>query len=280
MVVLVAALTALSNSITHGLPEQISTSQVVFFKSTTGLLIIIFLNARKLGGLYKTKIIKWHAFKGLMGLFGNIMWVMALRHIPIAKASGLSMTSALITALGGWLFFQETFRKPVLWCLLLGFIGTMVIINPFDYIFNIYTIFPLVSATAFSASALTIKVLAKNDSSRTTLFYLLFFMSIFSVPSTIINWVSIDFSEILTLCTIGILFSFSQLCLIQAYTIAEASFIASFKYVRFPMNIFAGLLFFSEIPSFLTILGGVMIISASSYLIIVERSKKLKKINT
>jgi drug/metabolite transporter (DMT)-like permease len=46
------------------------------------------------------------------------------------------------------------------------------------------------------------------------------------------------------------------------------------------MNIFAGLLFFSEIPSFLTILGGVMIISASSYLIIVERSKKLKKINT
>lgn len=277
MVVLVATLTALSNAVTHGLPENITTSQVVFFKSAVGLIILLFLNLNKISGLYKTKIIQWHAFKGLMGLLGNIMWVMALRHIPIATASGLSMTSALITALGGWLFFQEPFRKPILWCLLIGFVGAVVMINPTGELFTVYTIFPLASAVAFSASSLTIKRLAKNDPSKTTLFYLLFFMTLFSIPSTVINWMDLTFLEIKTLCVIGILFALSQLCLIQAYTIAEASFIASFKYIRFPINIFAGLLFFSEVPGFSTVLGGVMIISASAYLVVLEKNKKLKK---
>lgn len=280
MVVLVAALTALNNVITHGLPENIMTSQVVFFKSIVGLVILFLINLNKINRLYKTKIIQWHAFKGLMGLLGNLMWVMALRHIPIATASGLSMTSALLTAFGGWLFFQEPFRKPVLWCLLAGFIGMIVIINPGGNLFRVYTVFPLASAAAFSASSLTIKRLARNDSSKTTLFYLLFFMTLFSVPGTLINWVPLTMIELRTLCVIGLLFALSQLCLIQAYTIAEASFIASFKYIKFPMNIMAGVLFFSEIPNFSTVLGGVMIISASAYLVVLEKNRKRKKINS
>tara|TARA_R110002050_G_scaffold57442_1_gene129471 strand:- start:37464 stop:38339 length:876 start_codon:yes stop_codon:yes gene_type:complete len=277
MIVLVSALTALNNSITHGLPKDINTMQVVFFKSIVGLFILVFLNIRTLNKLYKTNIIQWHAFKGLMGMLGNIMWVVALRHIPIATASGLSMTSALFTALGGWLIFKEPFKKTVLWCLFTGFIGTLIIINLNGDLFTIYTLFPLASAFAFSASSLTIKRLAKNDSSRTTLFYLLLFMSLFSIPATVINWVTLSYAEILTLCIIGVFFALSQLCLIQAYTYAEASFISSFKYIRFPMNILAGLLFFSEVPGFSTVLGGVMIISASAYLVAFDKTRKRKK---
>lgn len=282
MVSLVAVLTALSNSITHALPASIATPQVVFFKSVVGLIILCGLNASRLSTLYKTKIIKWHAFKGVMGVVGNLMWVLALRHLPLASASGLSMTSALLTAFGGWVLFQEPFRKSVLSCLIIGFIGALIIINPMGELFTLYALLPLGSAAAFSISSLTIKRLARNDASKTTLFYLLLFMTLFSLPSALMNWQSLDWLQIKTLGAIGVLFVISQLCLIEAYSAAEASFIASFKYIRFPTNILAGLLFFTEIPAITTIIGGCMIICASGYLVIVERKqkKKPKKINS
>jgi drug/metabolite transporter (DMT)-like permease len=82
--------------------------------------------------------------------------------------------------------------------------------------------------------------------------------------------------QVLKMVAIGILYAFTQLMLIEAYTHAMASFIAPFKYMRFPLNLSAEILFFTRWPKFHEIWGGVIIAASSLYLVWREKQRRNK----
>lgn len=279
LVVVAGLLATLSNAITHTLSDYPSL-QILFFKSGVAFFLFLLIYHRHLKSIMPTKILPIHAIKSVLGAAGNWAWILGLQYLTLADASSLSLTSALFTSLGGLLIYKEPFRWPVWIALLMGFLGVLLIIDPSQAIFSLYGLLPVVSAFCFSGSSLIVKTIAKKDHSLTTLFYLLFFMFILSLASVYQSWVMPQGMALIKLITLGVCYILTQLAIIEAYTYAQATFIAPFKFSRLPFNVLVGIFFFAEWPTLFTLLGSALIIV--SYLLIgwSERHKKNKKKGT
>ncbi|MAP24030.1 MAG: hypothetical protein CMM87_00660 [Rickettsiales bacterium] len=268
-------LAALSNGLVHGLSVKLSVFQLVFLKTLVAFLVLLIVYFRRVKEIMKTNIIRFHILKSLFGALGNFFWFGALLYLPLAQSASLSLTSALFTSIGGWILFQEKFKKLVLTSLIIGFVGVLTVLNPFnETIEHVYfLLLPLFSALFFSGSSLIIKTISKSDGSLTTLFYLMLFMCLFSAPLALWYWQWPQFSDLLRVFLVGLFYIATQIALIEAYTKAEASFIAPFKFARFPLNIFSGFIFFFEVPVISTLVGGGLIIFSNVLLIKLEKRK-------
>ncbi|WP_165380346.1 DMT family transporter [Candidatus Finniella inopinata] len=280
LIVLVAVLTTISNGLTHSLPKTLSSSQILFFKSCIGFLLVVAWHRTTLKQLLTTQNLKWQFLKGFAGAAGNGFWIAAVQVLPLADSSALSLTSALMTTAGAYYFFSENPTRPLLWAIGVGFVGVLVILKPSSAIFNVYSLYPLLSAFAFTASSLIIKKVAVKDSSQTTLCYLLFFMALCSFLPAIYYWQPVEMNAVLRLAGIAVLYLLGQLALIEAYTYTQAAFLAPFKFARFPLAIASGWLFFGEHFSWSTLAGGGLIIASYFYLgAVTHRLRKVKPLN-
>jgi drug/metabolite transporter (DMT)-like permease len=267
----VALITTLSNSLTHSLPCDFPSQQVLFLKAGLGVFLLSVFRIKDFPKILYTNFLPWHALKGIAGALGNWFWIAAMINLPMADSSALSLTSALLTTLGAAYFFNEHLNKWVISSISIGFIGVLLILHPTSSLFTWYSVYPLLSALAFSTSSLIIKKVSLKDHSFTTLFYLLFFMTIYSAVPSLWSWQVLTGTILIKLFAIAVLYLLGQLALIEAYTYAAAGFIAPFKFVRFPLAIVSGLLFFGEQASFYTLLGGCLIIT--SYYFVMKAKK-------
>lgn len=269
---------ATTNGTTHSISPNIPPMQVLFFKCLAGLFLLLIIYRTRFFKFFNTEIFPIHFCKGACGALGNWAWISAVQHLPLAESSAISITSAFFTSLGGMWFFKEKFLLKAWFAIIVGFLGVMTIIHPSSKIFSFYAILPLVSALFFSASSLFVKRLSVDDSSQTTLQYLLLIMASFAFVSQIhTSWVTPGMFDYLKFSLIGISYVLTQVCLIEAYTYAHTSFLAPFKYARFPLNILTGLAFFAEIPPVTTFVGGGVILLSYGWLIHLEYKNKKKK---
>lgn len=269
---------ATTNGTTHSISKMVPPMEILFFKCLSGLCILLFFYRQRFFSLLKTSILPIHALKGGCGALGNWAWITAVQYLPLAESSALSITSAFFTSLGGMIFFREYFHLKAWIAIVVGFTGVMLILHPSQKIFSFYAFLPLISALFFSASSLFVKRLSKNDSSQTTLVYLLGFMAIIAFISQVQTpWIIPSTTDIPKLTLIGVSYLATQVCLIEAYTYAHTSFLAPFKYARFPLSIITGMIIFAEIPPITTIIGGAIILFSYAWLIRVEYRNKRKK---
>ena len=277
LIILSTLSSATTSGITHGLSQDLPPMEILFFKCLSGLLILALVYRKQFLGLMRTAILPIHAAKGACGALGNWAWISALQHLPLAESSALSITSAFFTSLGGMLLFKEKFHLKAWVAIIVGFMGVLLILHPSRAIFSFYAFLPLVSALFFSGSSLIVKSLSREDASQTILIYLLSFMGIFAALSCVHTpWILPMPIELAKLAIVGASYVLTQVCLIEAYTYAHTSFLAPFKYARFPLNILTGLLFFAEIPPATTFLGGMTILLSYAWLIRVEYRKRVK----
>ncbi len=278
LIVLSTIASTTTSATTHSISKELPPMEILFFKCLAGLLILLAIYRQRFFSFFKTSILPIHGLKGLSGALGSWAWISAVMYLPLAESSALSITSAFFTSLGGMLFFKEKFHLKAWIAIIAGFAGVMLILHPSQKIFSYYAFLPLLSAFFFSASSLFIKRLSKDDSSQTTLIYLLSFMALFALLSQLYTpWIFPPSSEILKLAVIGCSYMLTQTCIIEAYTYAHTSFIAPFKYARFPINIFAGVIFFAELPPLTTVLGGSVILLSYAWLIRIEYRNKRRK---
>ena len=271
LIVFVALVTTLSNTLTHCLPKDFPTEEILFFKVSIGLCLIMLLHIRDLKSLTQTNMLHWHALKGFSGAIGNWFWIASIQVLPLADATALSLTSAFLTTSGAAYFFFERINRWIMVAIIMGFGGVFLILCPSAMVFSFYAFFPLFSAVSLSASSLIIKRVSLSDSSNTTVFYLMLFMTLLSAAPAWWNWQVTEIKQLMMLIMIGGLYVLGQFALIEAYTHATAGFVAPFKFTRFPLAILSGFLFFGEHITWKTVLGGSLII-ASYYTVIKAKS--------
>ena len=271
LIVFVAVITTLSNTLTHLLPKDFPTEEILFFKVGMGLCLIMLFHIRDFKTLIQTDMLHWQALKGLAGAIGNWFWIASIQVLPLADATALSLTSAFLTTIGAAYFFFERINRWIVLALSIGFVGVFLILCPSAMIFSFYAFFPLFSAISLSVSSLIIKRVSLKDSSNTTVFYLMLFMTLFSVGPAFWNWQTPEINQLAMLIMIGGLYAAGQFALIEAYTHATAGFLAPFKFTRFPLAILSGFFLFGEHITWKTALGGSLII-ASYYTVIKAKS--------
>ena len=264
--VLLAIFSALVFSIMNALIKAASltipSAEIVFFRSAIGTVLI-------LGLMWQAKVhfsmtgIPLLVLRGLFGAFYLLAFVYTIAHIPLADAAILVYLSPFFVIIMSRLVLGECLPERAHLLLPVILLGVTLVINPFDFnSFNMYAIAGVASAIFAAGASITIRHLSKKHHTYEIVFYFLFTALLVSGYLIKDNFVMPQGITWVYLIAIGVVSLIGQIFLTKAFTHENAALVASTRYVGLVFNVLWGVIFWQEIPDWMTALGGVLILVA------------------
>ena len=217
-------------------------------------------------------------FRGLTLFFANVLFFYSISVISMAKALTLAFVAPLITTALSPIFLGEKvgFRR---WsAVIVGFIGSLIVIRPGFIDFNLASIAALGTGCFYGIYLIITRKLHSSDSPLLTLLLTgvvgLVFAS-FLVP---VVWINPTFNQWSLLALMGLFACLGHLFLILSLKYADASKLAPLGYFEIVTNIILGYYFFMDLPDKWTFLGLFVIISSGLYITFREGSKRIRSI--
>ncbi|MFT4717775.1 MAG: drug/metabolite transporter (DMT)-like permease [Rickettsiales bacterium] len=254
-----------------------SEMQIVFFHSFVALLVLSPLAISKEGKiLMKTNKFSLHLSRGVLGVVSLFLYFFALKSIPLTDGRAIALFSPVITFIFAVIFFKEKIDLKKGSALILSLIGGYIIINPAGASFHMMSIFILAAMIMWSIIDLIIKKLSATESSVKQLFYLVFFLSLFSAPFAIYNWkVPENSLDIFLLIFIGVIFLVNSLVVFLAIKHADLTILTPIDFSGMIFTAILSYFVFSEIIKINTLIGSMIVFLSSIYLIYQEsRARK------
>lgn len=216
-----------------------------------------------------------HIVRVALAAFGVQAWIMGLASVPIWQAIALVMTSPFFIILGARLFLGEAVGWRRWAATAVGFLGAMIILQPWSDDFTTAALLPVLSALLWGASSLLMKNLTAYERPETITVWLLVLLTPingglalaagFVVPTGAALWL---------LLAAGLLTVAGQYLLTLAYNAADAAYVQPFDDLKLPLNVLAGWLVFGYAPAGLLWLGALLILGASLFLMSSELRKE------
>ena len=221
---------------------------------------------------------KLQFLRGLTLFFANVLFFYSISIISMAKALTLAFVAPLITTALSPIFLGEKvgFRR---WsAVIVGFIGSLIVIRPGFIDFNLASIAALGTGCFYGIYLIITRKLHSSDSPLLTLLLTgvvgLVFAS-FLVP---VVWINPTFNQWSLLALMGLFACLGHLFLILSLKYADASKLAPLGYFEIVTNIILGYYFFMDLPDKWTFLGLFIIISSGLYITFREGSKQIRSI--
>jgi len=236
--------------------------EIMAARSVIGLGIVVMVGALtgQLGRI-STDRLGGHALRNLVHFTAQNLWFWSLTMIPLAQVFALEFTSPIWVILLSPLFLGERLTTSKLIAAGLGFAGIMIVARPDLTNLNPGVMAAAASALGFAATTILTKRLTRDEAIITILFWLTAFQAVFGILAAAhdgqINWPTgqtLPWLGLIGVC--GVLAHFS---LTSALTLAPASFVMPFDFVRLPLIAVIGALAYSE-PIDPFVLGGGVVI--------------------
>ena len=219
---------------------------------------------------------KLQFIRGLILLSANVCFFYSISVISLPKALTLAFVAPLIVTAFSPVFLGETvgFRR---WsAVVIGFIGSLIVIRPGFVEINLASLAALGTGVMYGFYLIITRKLSTSDNPLLTL------LLTGVVGSCIISifmpfvWVSPTFSQWSMMISLGIFASIGHLLLILSLKYADASKLAPLSYFEIITNIIIGYYFFSDFPDNWTFLGLFIIVLSGIY--ISRRGDLVKKV--
>lgn len=254
------------------------TTQVVWGRYFFQVVILLIILAPRLGTIIQTKSICFQLVRSIFLLSATICFFTGLNSLQVAEASAIMFTTPLMITAMAPIILKEKVGIRRWASVFFGFIGAIIIIRPGQNAMGLGAFWILAAAASYACYQLSTRLISKQDSILTTLFYsaLLgaFIMSIL-VPFKFNNPTTLDW---LIFILAGLFGTLGHFCMIKAFTQVEASKVAPYSYTSLVWATLIGYLMFDTLPDFWTFVGAGIILTTGLY--IIHREHSLKEAGT
>ena len=220
---------------------------------------------------------KLQFLRGLLLFFANILFFYSISIISMAKALTLAFVAPLITTALSPIFLSEKvgFRR---WsAVIIGFIGSLIVIRPGFIEFNLASIAALGTGFFYGIYLVITRKLHTSDNPLLTLLLTGVVGAIIGSFIVPVVWINPTFNQWSLLALMGIFACLGHLFLILSLRYADASKLAPFGYFEIVTNVILGYYFFSDFPHYWTWIGLAIIICSGIYISFREHSAVLIK---
>lgn len=259
--------------------EQIATTQAglpaptaAFLQYFVAFVVVLPWAIRRGIGAMRTRRPGLHGLRVVLSALGVQAWVAALAHaVPIGTAIALVMTSPFFVTIGAGLLLKETVTVERWTAVTIGFVGGMIILDPFSGHWTAIYLLPVAAAALWAGASLCQKQLLEEESASASTAWLLLLLApinlVLAVPSGLLPTSTFQFW---TIAAVGVLTALAQGFLSLAYARADAAYVQPFDHVKLPLNILAGWIVFGTLPPGRTWIGAALIAGASLFLLLRE----------
>ena len=276
MLALIASFCAVLMSVFLKLAQEDSNVFTVgFLRFFFGLLLITPIIIQSNFKIYNTINFKLHILRCIINVPMMIFGFAALTYIPLEQIKAIGFLSPILVVILSVIFLGERIYLIRTFSLILGFIGTLIILRPGFIEINIGVYMVLASALLWSCVIIITKFMSKNDSAMTILTFQYTFVTLFTLPLAIIYWNNPSFISLIYILLAAIVGTVLHLCINNAYKLSDLSIIQPVWFTQLVFASFLGFIIFGSLPDFFTWIGAILVFI--SVLIITYRENYLKK---
>jgi len=220
---------------------------------------------------------KLQLVRGIILAFSTLCFFYSISVISLPKALTLAFVAPITCTALSPFFLSEKVGIRRWSAVLVGFLGTLIVIRPGFIDVNLATLAALACGICYGFYLVITRKLSVSDNSLLTLLFTgvvgLALISLF-MPSV---WVNPTPKEWIMMAIIGLIASVAHLFIILSLKYADASKLAPLGYTEIITNIIISYYFFHELPDNWTYLGLFIIVLSGLY--ISRREYYLRKLN-
>ncbi len=246
-------------------------AEISFFQITWARYFFTVFWTLPLMFFFFRKNLKWsenpklQILRGTTLLLANVCFFYSISVISMAKALTLAFVAPLVTTALSPIFLDEKVGIRRWSAVIVGFIGSLVVIRPGFIEFNLATIAALGTGCFYGVYLIITRKLHTIDNPLLTLLITGVVGLIISSLFVPIVWINITQTQWLWLALMGIFACLGHLLIIYSLRYADASKLAPFGYFEIITNIILGYYFFKDFPDLWTFVGLLIIISSGIY---------------
>lgn len=246
--------------------QEANTATALWARYTGQMICVSVLVARQFRSVARSKYLNLQITRSLLLLMATLFFFSSFNYIRLADATAVMSLNPVLITLGGALFLKEALGPRRVIAIAVAFIGALIIIRPGTDVFHPAALLPLGGAFSFATYALITRRLGPDENVWTSLFYTGLVGAVATTLAMPFFWPEQFTAKIIVLMVlIAGIGTLGQLLLIRALSLAEAGLLAPFNYTGLIFAVLWGLVFFSEMPDRLTLLGMLVIAASGLY---------------
>jgi drug/metabolite transporter (DMT)-like permease len=275
------ALAPMGDALAKVLGETIPVGQLVLVRFGVQAAILVplaWLTARSLR--LSARVLRLTALRTVLHIIGIGAMFSSLRFLPLADAVAIAFVMPFILLLlGKYILGEEVGARRLAACTL-GFIGTLLVIQPSFAAVGAPALLPLIVAVVFALFMLVTRQIAKEADpislqAVSGVMATVFLGAIFLIPGTgpvqIFELVTPDSRELWLLALIGILGTGAHLLMTWSLRFAPSATVAPMQYLEIPIATLIGYLVFRDWPNGLAMVGICITIASGLYIVFREQ---------
>lgn len=235
---------------------------VAFIISLCGLIIDVKKNGKTAAIIPKGALLYLflRAITGSIGIFGNFY---AVDRLVLSDAAILNKMAPFFAIVFSLIIMKEKIKLVPLIAIIVAFCGSVLIVKPS---FNFNQMLPTLAGFAGGvgagfAYACVRKLGSLKCNGKIIILFFSTFSMLISIPYMIFNYNPMSATQFIYLICAGICAAGGQFTITSAYYYAPASEISIYDYSQIIFSTLLGLVFFGQLPDYLSVIGYVIIIA-------------------
>ena len=251
-------------------PVEVAWGRYVFAVA----LLPVFLPPRRLMQAARTARPWLQLLRSLLLAVTTCLFFLSVKYIPLADAVAIGFVAPLLTTALAIPLLGEKVGARRWTAIVVGLVGAVIIMRPGFEVRHWAYFLPLATAVFMAFFSILTRVLARHDSSDTTMFYTALVGAGVLSLAVPFFWQPPAASDWLLLAAAGAFGSAGHFALIIAYRYAPVSLLAPFTFLHMVLAVIFGLIFFGNFPDMLTLVGAAVIAASGVY--VFRRETKLR----
>jgi drug/metabolite transporter (DMT)-like permease len=247
--------------------------QAIFIRGLLALLPIFWLVSRQ-GGIRALRIRKpkmqfWCALLLALPIF---VFIFSLSQLPLSLATIIFFTNPLFVCLLAPWWLGERVTWIIGGAVALGFVGTLLVINPTSEGFELIYAAPVFVALLSAIRELVVRQAMASETAISTLFYSSVAVTVIAACTFPLGWLPMGLREWGLLAAAACGFGLGIYSVTEALRFAPASLLAPYKYSAIVWALVLGYLFWDELPTPMVWAGTALIVISGT--VVLYRTNK------
>ena len=242
------------------------------------LAMIVWLAPSMGFGMLRTRHLGLQVARAIVLLASSLLFVTALRTLPLAEATALNYATPVIVVLIGPLFLNERLTRARLAFVVAGALGMLLIVRPGGAIFQGGALYAILAAFFYAGYQILTRLLA-GENPRVSLFYpAVAGTLLLSALTPTFDWPShMPWTHVGLIVAGGLFGTLGHLLFILAFRHAPASAITPFTYMQLVWATLIGWLVYRHFPDASSI-AGMAVIAGSGLLIALNERRRARRV--
>jgi drug/metabolite transporter (DMT)-like permease len=240
--------------------------EAAFIRYAFGLVLVAPMLWRLVRRPPAARLMTLYAARGMVHGIAVMLWFFAMARVPIAEVTAIGYTAPIFVTIGAAVFLGEKLHARRIAAVVIGFLGTLVILRPGFESISLGQLAQLAAAPLFAVSFLIAKKLTDREDPTIIVAMLSLVCTLVLLPGAILQWRAPSAEEVSWLALVAVFATAGHYTLTRAFRAAPITVTQPVGFLQLVWASLLGIVAFGEALDPFVFAGGGVIVTAATYI--------------